>query len=263
MTKTLPFTQYVLGMGRNLQALGQDGAAARLLNRLSLFRDLPSDLAGETYLRLAEMHLDQRQYKQARRRLTAVLALQPDNARAHYLMAEAALEEVARDPRRAMLHYRHCTRLEPDNPNYWCALGELAMYQGDTARGLAALRRAERLAPDDVEVLRQVIKGLRGEGAVAEAKQMLRAALFRHPRDKRFQSLWSEHQFEVLHETQEELGQRWKLAQKNSPILLPFVRPLVSENPPRADAKRIRLDPPSGTPGPKGPLRRQSRKKKA
>jgi hypothetical protein len=119
------------------------------------------------------------------------------------------------------------------------------------------------LAPDDVEVLRQVAQGLRHERSVAEAEQILKAALFRHPRDKRYQTLLSEHQFEVLHEAQEELGQRWKLAQKNSPILLPFVRPLVSENPRQADAKRIRLDPPSATPGPKGPLRRQSRKKKA
>jgi tetratricopeptide (TPR) repeat protein len=263
MSETLPFTQHVLSMGRNLQALGQDGAAARLLSRLSSFRDLPSDLAGETHLRLAEMLVDQRRYKQARRQLTAVLALQPDNAQAHYLMAEAALEDEARDPRRAMLHYRHCTRLEPKNAHYWCALGELALYQGDTAGGLDALRRAERLAPDDVDILNQVVKSLRCEGKVAEAKQILRAALFRHPRDKRFANLWSEHQFEVLHEAQADLKQRWKLAQKNSPVLLPFVRPHQCENPPRADAKRIRLDPPSGTPGPKGPLRRESRKKKA
>ena len=262
MSKTLPFTQSLLNMGRNLQALGQEHAAARLLKRLASFRDLPSDLAGETHLRLAEMHLDKGRYKQARRHLTALLALEPANTHAHYLLAEAVLEDDARNPERALAHYRQCTRLDPDNAEYWCALGQLKCYQGDTSGGLAALRRAEALAPDDVGILTRVAEALRCEGEVEEAERILRAALFRNPRDKRFRDLWSDHQFEVLRDAQEELSERWELPRKNRLVLLPFVR-LVHETPPRADGKRMRRDPPSGTPGPKGPLQRHARKKKA
>lgn len=263
MSKTLPFTQSLLNMGRNLQALGQGHAAARLLRRLSSFRDLPSDLAGETHLRLAEMHLDRAEYKRARRQLTALLALEPNSAHAHYLMAEAALEDDARNPNRALFHYRHCTRLDPDNAEYWCALGRLRLYQGDRAAGLAALRRAERLAPDDVDILSQVALGLRSEGEIEEAERVLRRALFRNPRDNRFRALWTEHQFDVLSESQEELSERWDLPKRNRPVLLPFVHPVASDRPAHVDGKLIRRDPPSGTPGPKGPLQRQARKKKA
>ena len=263
MNKTLSFTQQLLAMGRNLQALGQDRAAARLLRRLGSFRDLPNDLAEETHLRLADIYLDEGQYKQARRQLTAALALRPDNAHAHCLMAEAALEADGRNPRRALQHYRHCTRLEPGNANYWCQLGDTALAEGDPAHGLAALRRAARLAPDDPKVLKYVVHGLRYVGITDEAKRLLKAALFRNPRDKRFHDLWAEHQFEVLQEAQATLDQRWKVTNQNRPMLLPFVRLVKEEVRPAAATKRIRHDQPSTTPGPKGPLHRQPRKKKA
>ena len=160
MSKTLPFTQHLLAMGRNLERLGQTRAASRLLSRLASFGDLPKDVAEETNLHLAELHLQSGHFKKARRKLAAALTLQPDNARYHFLMAGAAEEDDTCDPRRALWHYRRCTKLAPGNPAYWCALGLCAIDQGEKEEGLDALRRAHESVPEDYEILSQVVQGL-------------------------------------------------------------------------------------------------------
>ena len=58
----------------------------------------------------------------------------------------AVEDDDACDPRRALWHYRQCTKLAPANPDYWCAWGLLALRRGKTAAGLKALRRAYALA---------------------------------------------------------------------------------------------------------------------
>jgi tetratricopeptide (TPR) repeat protein len=256
MSRTLNFTQNLLAMGRNLQQCGQTQAAARLLSRLSSFRELPSDLAEETHVRLAELHLQSGRFKKARRQLAAALALQPDNAHYHYLMAGAVEEDDARAPQRALTHYRRCAILDPDNAEYLCGWGLLALSQGETAEALKALRRAVELAPDDPEILRQVVRGLRAEGETAEAKKILRTALFRNPRDQRFRALWTHHQFQLLRADQQADEQPCEPHKKRGPVLLPFARPAPDGK------KQIRHDLPSGTPGPRLPQRRRLSGKK-
>ena len=69
MNNTLNFADQILHLARNLDENGQRTAAARLLTKLTRLRDLPRALAEETHARLAAIHMDQREPKQARRHL--------------------------------------------------------------------------------------------------------------------------------------------------------------------------------------------------
>lgn len=262
MTRTLNFAVHLLNQGRNLQLRGQTQAASRLLSRLSSFRDLPHDLAAETHLRLAELYLQSDQGHRARRQLTAALALEPDNAHYHFLMAEAVDDDEGCDPRRALLHYRRCCKLDPENAEYWCALGLYTLDLGETGEGLKALRRAGALAPDNHEILGAVVKGLREVGAIDEARKLLQTALFRNPRDQRFRDLWAQHQFQLLHAEQQDDEQPAEPHKQRGPVILPFARPTPGVTPLPGGKKQFRHDLPSGTPGPKLPVRRRLSGKK-
>jgi cytochrome c-type biogenesis protein CcmH/NrfG len=254
MSATLPFARYLLSKCRNLERLGQNHTATRLLNRLTSFRDTPEDVARETHVQLAELHVKCGRLKNARRELAAALALEPDNARVHFLMAEAVEQDGNCDPIRALWHYRQCTRLDAENPRYWCAFGLLAVRLGETTKGLKALRRAYALAPEDHEVLRDVVEGLREADEAAEAGKLLRIALFRNPRDQHVRALWQAHQFHTLHAEQ----QAARVAQSRGNVILSFPPQGRQEVPQAAGNKRIRHDLPSGTPRPKLTLRRKT-----
>jgi tetratricopeptide (TPR) repeat protein len=253
MSRTLNFVHHLLDMGRNLQRLGQARAASRLLGRLSSFRELPTDLAEEAHLRLAELHLQCGQFKNARRRLAAALLIQPDNARSHYLMAGAVADDEDCDIAPALVYYRRCAKLDPDNAEYFCAWGLLALDLRETEEGLEALRRAGELAPDDPDILRQVALGLREAGEIDEAGKLLQAALFRNPKDQRFRELWSHHQFQLLRAEQQGAARDHVRAEDRASPILPFTRPAPESA--STAKKRIRHDLPSGTPGPKLPAR--------
>src|SRR5207244_13334663 len=84
MSRTLNLSQRLLERGRFLQEIGRTHDAVRVLGRLAGLRDLPAAAAEETQTRLAEMHLRQYQFAQARRHLTAALTHNPTTARYHY-----------------------------------------------------------------------------------------------------------------------------------------------------------------------------------
>jgi tetratricopeptide (TPR) repeat protein len=250
MSRTLPFAARLLAMGRNLETLGQSHAACKLFRRLASFPELPAGLSEEAHTHLAELQLKWGQLKKARRGLTAALAQRPDNAHYHYLMARAVEDDDACAPERALAHYRRCTKLEPDDPVYWCDFGLCALGAGEADEGLTALRRAHELAPDDPEILGPVIDGLWQAGEGDEAQKLLRAALFRNPRDSRFHDLCRHHQFQLLYAERQKAKRQSHVPTSAEPALLPFIRP--SDGPARTVGKKqIRHDLPSGTPGPK------------
>ena len=80
MGRTLNLCECLLTMGRDFQALGRPIDAARVLQRLTGFRDLPATVAEEAHARLAELRLEQGEYAQARRHLTSVLFYRPSHA---------------------------------------------------------------------------------------------------------------------------------------------------------------------------------------
>ena len=242
----LNFVEHLLARGRQLHRLGQAPQATRVLQRVIGLRDLPADLVEDTHRELAELHLEQGKYCLARRSLAAAMAQQPEEPHYHFLMGIAVLDDPRGQPRRALAHLRAALRLDPDNAEYNLELGLLALEFDKHRTALAALRRAATLAPDNPEVLGRVADGLRGAGKHDEARALLKAALFRHPREHRFRDLWSRHQFELLHAAQERQRATW-IPGEQRPVILKFAKPRKSA---KAGNQTVRVDGPETT-GPK------------
>jgi tetratricopeptide (TPR) repeat protein len=249
MSTTLNLLDHLLSRGRALHTAGFAHEASLVFERLASLRSLPAEIAEEVQERLGELRLHAGQYKKARRHFAAAISGQPKHARYHYLLATATQADDACDRKDALEHLCRAVECEPTNANYLCELGLQAMELGEVEQGLEALRRAATAAPGDPEVLAKVADGLRLGDQLDEARLLLRAAQFRHPRDRRFQNLWTDFQFQLLHDEQQAEKQRVALAEEK-PRLLPFVRP---EPAPRG-RRVVRKDAASS---PKGPHQRQ------
>ncbi|HTU89252.1 MAG TPA: tetratricopeptide repeat protein [Gemmataceae bacterium] len=225
MMSTLNLVDGVLAMGRRYQEVGRLRDAVAILTRLSRFRYLPAVAAEETQARLAEIYLKRRKYKQARRHLTAALRHQPDNVRYHYLLATALAAEEGADLERAGEHYRRALELDPGHVKCLADYGQLLLRLGQTEEGLVRLRKAVDQAPEDVEVLGKLVKGLRLSGRSDEARSVLHLAMFRNAQSPQFRKLWSEFRFQQAR--RREAG-RMQLAENEDdgeqPVVLPFVR---------------------------------------
>lgn len=226
MMSNLNLVDHVLAMGRRYQEVGRHRDAVVVLTRLSRFRYLPTEAAEEAQVRLAEIHLKRRKYKQARRHLTAALRHQPDNARYHYLLATALFAEERADLQRAGEHYRRALELDPGHIKCLADYGHLLLRLGQTEEGLARLREAAERAPDDIEVLGKLVKGLRLSGRTDEARSVLQLAMFRNARSPRFRKLWNEFRFQQARRRRdtERMQQAESEAEGEQPVLLPFVR---------------------------------------
>jgi tetratricopeptide (TPR) repeat protein len=226
MKPTLNLVDHLLALGRRYQDLGQGKDALRIFTRLSSFRELPAEAAEEAQVRLAELQLKRRKYGRARRHLAIALRFQPDSARYHYLMAGALRAGDRGNLERAAEHYRRSLKLDPENVKCLVEYGLVAVRLGQTEEGLARLRQAVERAPDEVEVVGKLAKGLRLAGRSDEARAVLRAALFRNPRVPRFRQLWNEYQYQHLRREQEagRMDRSRLRSYDGEPVLLPFLR---------------------------------------
>lgn len=226
MMPNLNLVDHVLALGRRYQEVGRHRDAVSILTRLARFRYLPADAAEETQARLAEIYLKRRKPRQARRHLTAALRHQPNNARYHYLLAAALHAEEGADLERAAEHYRRALELDPNHARCRADYGHLLLQLGQTDEGLDCLRTAAEQAPEDVEVLGKLVKGLRLSGKSDEARSALQKALFRNARSPRFRKLWDEFRFQQARRQHD--SERRRRAEDEAdgeqPVLLPFVR---------------------------------------
>jgi Tfp pilus assembly protein PilF len=226
MMPTLNLVDRVLAMGRRYQEVGRHRDALAVFTRLSHFRSLPAEAAEETQARLAEIYLKRRKYKQVRRHLTAALRHQPDNARYHYLLAAALQAEPGAELERAAEHYRRALELDPGHVKCLADYGYLLLRLGQTEEGLSRLHEAAEHAPEDVEILGKLVKGLRLCGRTDEARSVLQRAMFRNARSPRFRKLWNEFRFQQARRQRE--AERMQRAEGEDegeqPVLLPFVR---------------------------------------
>ena len=242
MTTTLNFLDHLLSLGRKYQEVGRFTDAETVLGRLSGFRELPAAAAEEAQARLAELHLRRRKYARARRCLAAALAHRPDSARYHLLMATALQADDRGDLERADEHYRRSLELDPKQAKCQSDAGLLAVRLGRTEEGLTRLRQAVAQAPEDVEAVRKLVKGLRLADRGDEARDAIRAGLFRNPRNPRFRKLWRDYQFKQLRREQQSRRQD-RRPHAGEPVLLPFRRPERDAAAPFPDM--LRLDGPA------------------
>jgi tetratricopeptide (TPR) repeat protein len=255
--KPLNLIDHVLAMGRRYQQAGRHREAVTVLTRLSHFRYLPADAAEEAQIRLAELHLKRRKYKHARRHLTAALRHQPDNARYHYLLATTFRAEEHGDLKRAGEHYRRALELDPGHVKCLADYGLLLLRVGQTEEALLRLREAVERAPEDVEVIGKLVKGLRLAGRSDEARSALQISLFRNARSPRFGKLWNEFRFQQawLRRGAERRQCGDGTDESDQPIVLPFVRVLDNSETSSDCPTNVRHDQASDVSSPHAPLR--------
>jgi tetratricopeptide (TPR) repeat protein len=257
MGRTLNLCECLLQMGRDWQSAGRLIEASRVLQRLAGFRDQPAAVAEETHSRLANIFLLLREFKKARRHLTAVLFFRPSHAPYYYQLASALHHDDQADPARAVRYYRQALRLDPDQPGWWSEFGRLLLQIGKTQKGVGALRKAARLDGDNPVIIARLVEGLCLADRAADARKILRDARFRNPSDPRFRKLWNDFQFRQVHESQAEPPAAAE------PVILPFVRraSLPVAPAPAAPAGRIvRLDQASAPAPHLRPVRRPDTK---
>jgi Tfp pilus assembly protein PilF len=247
MSRTLKLVDRLLAMGRNYLNRGRDQEALHVFGRVAGLRKLPKEAAEEAQARLAEIYLRRKNYRRARRHLTAALAHAPENPHYHYLMANAANDEDRPNLPRAAEHFRRSLDLDPSQPRCLGDFGLLSLQMGKIEEGMNCLRRAVELAPNDPEAVQNLVFGLLDVEEPDEARRVLQAALFRNSRDPRFRKLWSDFQFQQLWEDQKK-AQWWEpvVGHNNEPPhVLPFNR--GPAEPANAEKKRVRHDGASPT----------------
>ncbi len=260
MSRKLPLAERALAMGRDCLQFGQGQKALRILGNLARFRDLPSDLAEDIQVLMAEAYLRYQKYTQARRHLQAALAHRPDCAHYHHLMAMAIDQDETGNPRKALHHYAQAVDLEPSEPEYRCDYGLCLSEMDQTEKGLEQLEIAVELAPDDPGYLRQFMLSLVDAGRIDRARQVVLFALFRNPHDEQLRQLWNELRFQQARLKQ--AGEETRPATSpNAPVLLPFAPKLkLAKARVREDRGQVmRLDPPTPPRPPHGGKRRQTR----
>jgi predicted Zn-dependent protease len=245
MSRTLNLCEHLLYEGRRFWSLGVDRHALRTFSHLSRLGELPADIAEETQRRLAELYLKQRKFAKARRHLAAALSHDPNNPESHHMLACSHAEDQKGDRGLAMRHFRRCVQLDPENPRYHNDAGQFALRHGKSQQGLVWLRHAAELAPDDAEVIRDVVSSLQKCGYGTEAQCIARAAFFRNSRNPHFQRLWHDFRFQQLQAHQHRIQKRHivRHAVAEGRICLSFQR-LTVETP--RGRKLVRRDGPSG-----------------
>ncbi len=116
MSRTLNLVDILLTTGRHLVMMGRFTEALEPLTKLSGFRSLPDHALEELQSLLADIHLQQRRFPQARRHLAAAIALKPLKAEYHYLMGIAIEEDERADRKRAEMYLRGRSRSRPTIP---------------------------------------------------------------------------------------------------------------------------------------------------
>lgn len=253
MSTTLNLVESLLARGRSLVEQGQDHNAYHLLRKLAAFRELPTTAAEEAQALLAEIQIGRRRYARARRHLAAALGYCPHNAQYHYLMAAAVDADDEADPQRALAHYQRSLKLDPNQPTCLVDFGMLCLELGRETAGIRALRRAVRLAPEDLSILAVVVEGFCHAGREEEARKFLLAARFRNPHDPRLDRLWRDYQFQQLHQEQAISNPRRLRATR--PTLLSFVKAKKAAQPAETKEPPVRRDRPSPLPRPHTPRR--------
>jgi tetratricopeptide (TPR) repeat protein len=246
MGRTLNLCDHLLSQGCRYRRVGAQQRALRTFDRIAALRILPNDVAEETQANLAELHLQCGEYAKARRHLTAAISHDPTNAGYYLLMARAHQEDPAGDREQARINFRSGIRRDPDNAIGHCDAGLFALQEGNGDEGIRLLKRAVELAPEDADLLRDVVQGLQRYGHYHEARELATLARFRHSRDRRFLKVWDDCRFgESVRLQQEDATER---APQDTPAAcLSFLR-LTVETP--TGRKLIRRDPATKPAGP-------------
>jgi tetratricopeptide (TPR) repeat protein len=252
MSRTLNLIDILLTTARHLFKVGRLTEALESLTKLSGFRQVPESVTEEIQALLGEIYFQQEKYKQARRHLTAAIALRPLKAEYFYRMAVAIDEDEFADRKRAAMYYARATELEPSEPIYWADFGSYLFTIGKSKEALKATRRAFTVGITNAEIVGQVADVLRREGLHGEATSKLRSALFHNHGAQAFRQLWHRHQYQMIYAEQQR-KRRLASGVPDHPVLLPFVPAPSQGKYLTLGEKTIRIDQAEALAGPKEP----------
>jgi tetratricopeptide (TPR) repeat protein len=241
MSKTLNLIDILLTTGRHLFLMGRYTEALTPLTKLRGFRSLPDHVNEELQSLLAEIHLQHKKYKDARRHLAAAIAMSPLKADYFYLMGVAIEEDETADHKRAEMYYGRAVELEPTEPTYLIDFASYLFTIGKDKAALRHLRKAYSSRVSDAEVVARVADILRRQGHAPEATTKLRAALFHNHGAAAFRQIWQQHQFALAHDRQQKQAPGGRQSD-NAPILLPFTANERHGKYLELGAKTIRID---------------------
>ncbi len=254
MHKTLNLREQVLALGRQHLESGRHRRALDLLGKLAAFGELPEPVAEETQSHLARIHFRQRNYRQARRHLTAALTRRPEEASYHHLLGKAWADDEDGDLRKALHHFRRAVELDGDKAEYRCDYGLCLVALRRHTAGLRHLAAAVEREPRNIDYLRHLAFHLVEAGKGSAARARVLDALFRTPRDPKLRLLWNEVRFREARQQQLESRSNASSAGSALPRLLRFpdVQTSACEKSPGTE-ETLRLDPPSRLPRPHFP----------
>ncbi|MBI3821855.1 MAG: hypothetical protein HY289_04140 [Planctomycetes bacterium] len=258
MSKTLNLCDILLTTGRHLVLMGRFTEALAPLTKLCGFRSLPEYVAEEVQSLLAEIHLQHKKFKEARRHLTAAMAIRPLKAEYCYLMGIAIDEDETADRNRAEMYYSRAVEMEPSDTTYLLDFAAYLFTMDRSQDAMKLVRKAYKFGIADAEVIDRVADLLRREGHVQEATAKVRAALFHNHGAAPFRALWQRHQFALIHASQQ------MPTADAEPTFLPFVAAETHGKYLELGAKTFRIDQaePLGEPTKKtpAPFRRPPKK---
>jgi cytochrome c-type biogenesis protein CcmH/NrfG len=221
MSKTLNLVHVLLRRAQSCHDLGLHVQAKSLFSRLATFGSLPADVADRAQDRLADLCRAEDDAAKERLHLAAALAQKPNHPEYHARMAEAYRAGDRASLEKALPHLRAALRVDPDNPRYLTDLGSLLVNLGQTSEGLGALAKAHELAGDDLGVLERYAEALMDDDQTDAARAVLKAALFRHSRDRRFHDLFRRCRFRAVADDQAAKASI-PFPQDDAPVILRF-----------------------------------------
>lgn len=208
MSRMLNLFDHVIRLAQQRRQFGRTADAIQLLRRALKLAPLPAPTEAELHRLLGEIYLHQDRPSRARRHLLKAVALAPQSIEAHFQLACAIDRDPKADPHAAWKHFRKAVLACPRNPEYLREWGVHAHRMGKDRLARKALRRAVRLAPDDLKTLEVFADVFRAMHRVAEVRAVLLAARFRMPRDCQMQKLWNDFRFHQVRDQQRKLRQR-------------------------------------------------------
>ena len=205
MNNSINLHEQLLTRGRRLLDLGSIEAARTILRRLLDQPEVSKRYRAEAHTLLGQIALDFGRFDKSRRHYAAAIGLRPFSAEGYVRYASAIEADPDGNTRKAWLALRRATRIDPEEPRYWTALGRTSLLIGDRTVAGLAFRRAARLNPDCINVLTELVGGYIAMGQFRQAKRALIAARFRNSRLTGLSGLWKNFRWHLARRRQQRM----------------------------------------------------------
>jgi tetratricopeptide (TPR) repeat protein len=190
MDAIIPLTQGLFNLGADLLKRRRYSEGVRILRRLLETPDLAPTLAADANQLLATVHYEHHDYAQMRRAAERSLRSNPENADAHFLLAEAAAkDELRQEPAVALEHYGKAAELAPDDVEKQSAFALQLVRSEKAAAGVAVMEKTYSRHGGDPRVVSDFAQTLIEADRPDDAELLVVQACDRHGGDGRFSRL--------------------------------------------------------------------------